>query len=345
VRSFGGRASQFQRVRRVKPPRAPAATFPETPPPEPAYEWVDLGPTVTNFGGGPGTVNALLPGAPGDVGIDYFGPLPNGPFSDGMAAYDITTDSWITGAAFATAPQGGGQGTDVVATTNTVNRIIMTSDRLFPGTQFWNMTYNTLTNTWDDGVTRTPMPVGVINPAYNHFSVDIGGDPHVIIIAGLALAAFPVSGNDVDDVQIYNVTTDTWTTGTAWPGHTGGPIADWAGLVFATIGQKIYVWDNNNDLGYKYDVDADTWTAITPLPVQALSACPHPNVFVERLVIGNEAGSAATFIYDAPSDTFSSAPDLPTTSAVLLNGVRFDGAYFQDGNDPDNHYWRFGLVP
>src|SRR5262249_40297281 len=142
---------------------------------------------------------------------------------------------------------------------------------------------------------------------------------------------FDTSFNEASQTWEYDPVADTWDTSRAnIPVGMGG-----AGT--SIVGQNIYLaghWNNGNASTdhYRYDIVANTWTAMAPVPVpiyepaaagigtnaylvgggnpdlgvrrsRGPKAAPHPSLRAPAV------SYTSTLIYDTTSDTWSSGPD------------------------------------
>lgn len=170
------------------------------------------------------------------------------------------------------------------------------------------------TGTW---VSLAPMP----NPVFNATVGVIGTNIYVAGGAGLNRRAGAW-------LLIYDVLSDSWTTGRSMPGdrHGGGGGA---------IGGKFYVAAGNGNSGRAkslviYDPATMTWSEGAPIPVPVLS--PGSAVYDGKLYIiggvGDDGALGAAVglvqIYDPTTNTWSNGAPMPTPrygpGAAVFNG-------------------------
>jgi len=297
VRSFGGRASQFQRVRRVKPPRAPAATFPAT-----VYEWTDLG--ARN------EISGAFVVAIGDV--VYFIEAQND-----FESYDTGTATFTQ----LSAPPHQQNVANGLGVNGSTLVLFTTTGIGDPGLTPYTEEYTPGTDTWDSGVVLTPMPL----PRLANGFAQVGGNCY--FIAGIDGAA--VAQNDL---QIYDLAGDSWSTGADCP-FSGANIY----AMCAAAGTKIYCWDGTGGSSYAYNTSGNSWAAISALP--GAISFPQSAVAINATTIFVGDGTN-NYVYSTTGDSFTPVTATPA-SGVPGSGVTIGAATYFADYGPGSHAWRF----
>lgn len=133
------------------------------------------------------------------------------------------------------------------------------------------------------------------------------------------------SSGDLGDVSIYDISSDTWSAGTASPNPRAEGAGTSAGKLTYCLGGR-----DGNPLVEAYDPKSDSWTTLAPLQVgrAGLSAASHGS---KLYAIGGRflgAGpcsdvpiSPQAEVYDIPSDTwrFIADPPVLVTDAALVS--------------------------
>lgn len=163
--------------------------------------------------------------------------------------------------------------------------------------------YDPETDTW---TTRADMPT---SRGYHCANVVDGR----IYVFGGSQNSSP-DGTLVPSVEVYDPATDTWSQVGEMPAPRG------AGFSSAVDG-KIYVFGGygGSDAVHEYDPAKDTWTERTPMPMWRNAHCTSA-LDGRILVIGGYGGTTGyryqglttVDVYDPASDTWTTAPDLPS---------------------------------
>jgi hypothetical protein len=162
--------------------------------------------------------------------------------------------------------------------------------------------------------------------ARNHPNVVAGTDGRLYVIGGRNNVSFPV-----DAVDIYDPSTDSWSSGTPIPNHAGA-------VAPAALGGdgRIYVIGGCCDInGYldivqAYDPATDTWSSVAPLPVRSLpwEALSGPDGRVYAIGGDDNSGNTtAVWVYDPSTDSWASAASAP----LVLGGIGTAAALGADG--------------
>jgi N-acetylneuraminic acid mutarotase len=167
---------------------------------------------------------------------------------DTNEVYDAVSDTWETKASMPTARLG--------ITANMVNGkiYVIGGDPDFGGpASTVNEVYDIATNTW---ISKTPIPAR----AAAYASVVVGDK--IYIIGGVAGIDNPFLGIDasVKLVQVYDCSTDTWTSSSSLPAYSRGASAAVTSGTFAP--QKIYLISVNPSLGtntWVYSPGTNAW--------------------------------------------------------------------------------------
>jgi serine protease AprX len=177
--------------------------------------------------------------------------------------------------------------------------------------------YDPITNSW------TPL---AFSPDYHYHSQAVYFDGKIYNIGGYN-ENFPEEVTDT--TRIYNIATNTWTTGEPMP----QALAQMATALWDGI---IYVAGGNNSAGrvntlYAYHIDTDTWTmTLAPTP-ESVTLSGFGVINGKLYVAGGSADAGyldTLYIYDIATDTW-------TTGANLLQAIARPGSsVFDDGTGP-----------
>jgi N-acetylneuraminic acid mutarotase len=140
-------------------------------------------------------------------------------------------------------------------------------------------------------------------------------------------------------LQRYNVTTDTWAVLTPMPTARCSAAA-------ATVGNAIYVIGGRTgtaplsgmalNVVERYDIDTDTWSTVTPIPVprsDATAITAGGKIYVfggwnGLAIVGN------VDIYDPVTDTWSSGTPMPQIRALHMSARIGNQVYVFGGAGP-----------
>lgn len=131
----------------------------------------------------------------------------------------------------------------------------------------------------------------------------------------------------------------TWSMAANYPLAVCGIAADWDGdnYIYAAGGSNLTTAYAN---AYKYDIAADAWTEIAPLP-QPMEY--HGGAFVEgdfHVMGGVQNPSNAHFAYDPLTDTWSSRSPMPIPNYFAAFSLASnDGYIFSIGGGGGYHIW------
>ena len=132
-----------------------------------------------------------------------------------------------------------------------------------------------------------------------------------------------VTNKPTDEVQVYDLQTQQWSTASPLPNPRGGHVA-------VVLDDKIHILGGGNDLSTladhsQYDPATDTWTELAPLPRDEGS--PAAVVTDGKIyVIGGRSGTSDfgdVYIYDPATDTWTNGPEIEprgTAGAVVYCG-------------------------
>jgi hypothetical protein len=233
----------------------------------------------------------------------------------GFYKYDPVADSWTT---LANLPTAVGDARSVyAANTNSIY--------VFGGiTDFFKFTvtnlvqiYDVAAGTWSTG---TPMP------AERYFPATVYYNPNgKIYVAG----GFDGTGLETNTTWEYDPVADTWNTSLA-------PIpVGMGGSAVSLVGQNMYLQGSFGDFGatdlnYRYDIVADSWTQMAPMPrakFEAVGAAIGTRTYVVAggdpslgpqtsaedrklaLTLAPATSFKTTFIYDTTTDTWFTGPN------------------------------------
>jgi hypothetical protein len=169
----------------------------------------------------------------------------------------------------------------------------------------------------------------------------------------------------VRDVECYEPASDSWSVRTPLPEQLDSfdPVA-FGGRIFVLGGAR----HTSDELfaplatAYAYDPASDVWTALAPLPAPRAGATAH--VIGERIYLVGGYGAQATassepqardmFVYDPSSNSWTSAPQMPTdrflfgadvAGGQLLTYLGLENGSLLDHFDPGQNVWAAGREP
>jgi N-acetylneuraminic acid mutarotase len=165
-------------------------------------------------------------------------------------AYNASSNTWTTKASLPSLPR-----SETVAVTDGTY-IYLIGGRPVPtvGHDLWR--YNPTDNTW---TSLTPMPTA---RATEHMAVYYNGR---IYVAGGRTSGVPSSSGDLAVLEIYDIASNTWSSGTSMP----QPLADSYAVL---LNGRIYVFGGFTLGGaassstFIYDISADAWSTGAPAP-------------------------------------------------------------------------------
>src|SRR2546430_15647164 len=137
----------------------------------------------------------------------------------------------------------------------------------------------------------------------------------------------------LNNMQIYDTTTDTWSQGMVLPAaRSGVATAAFNGLVYAIAGYNP-VGTGHNEV-FIYDPVSNSYTNGAPMPVGQGNV---PGVLLngEIYVVGGGTAPGAQFAYNPTSNTWRTIAPLPTTGGTCQAG----GGFVQD-----NELWIVGCL-
>lgn len=156
----------------------------------------------------------------------------------------------------------------------------------------------------------------------------------ILYVIGGGLGASPFTR--INDVRKYDPSTQTWTRLAPIPYPQGGSFYDSAAFVANGGAGSIYVFGGALGSGggvtitnqvYKYDIGANTWAAVAPLPNGPRFGPCVSELFGYIFVSGGNNGTAAQNdfnLYDTYTDTwYTGLPPAPPE----VNAYRQDGAF------------------
>ncbi len=163
-------------------------------------------------------------------------------------------------------------------------------------------------------------PLAPVSPAPAE-GMTVGGVGQVIVAA---YGFSPVPGN-TNQTRLYNINTDSWSTGTAAP----MPVRADAASGDTTHGGFLYV------IGGEYDIDTNTWSPVAPLPNQRsdMAAVAHGG---KIYVFGGCSDTGVTKevdMYDPQTNTWTPLAIMLTGRASLVAGHSGDKVYAIGGTD------------
>lgn len=184
--------------------------------------------------------------------------------------------------------------------------------------------YNTETQTWVNTLADS---------SSLHIGSVMGGNTSKLVL----VSGHGSSDNVIASTEIYNISSNTWSTGTTFPGDsvTGGVLLSQA---VTTVNGKIYCIGGYGNLyaspiqstdTWAYDISGDTWTQLAAMPSSRVgAACASDDHYI--YVVGGVTGSTnSTFTnslyrYDIINNSWSSLAVVPSviagSTAYLYSG-------------------------
>lgn len=155
--------------------------------------------------------------------------------------------------------------------------------------------------------------------------------------------------------RIYDIATNTWMPpGTPMPAALGGMAAGlWNGIVYIAGGSPD-IGVSVVDTLYAYDIAADTWTTLAPMPQGSLVA-GFGAINGRFYVAGGSDGHTqlnTLYIYDIASNTWTSGANMPMAAEAAGSAVLHNKLYLFGGAspfittqiyNPGSNTWSFGL--
>ena len=199
-----------------------------------------------------------------------------------------------------------------------------------------NEVYDPLTDTWE---TKTSMPTNRSGLCANVVNGKI------YLIGGGYPTYLGIGRRDANEV--YDPSTDSWTTKT--------PIPNAGGYVSAVVNNKIYIMSYNNRTQI-YDPETDTWVFGKPMPTAVSHAAAGATTGVvapKRIYVigGGTRFSLSTClvqVYDPEGDVWDIGTSMPTPRSGLRVAVVNDMLYAIGGSRPpitavNEQYTPFGF--
>lgn len=229
-----------------------------------------------------------------------------GPSGDSTVneAYNASSNSWTTKASLPGSPR-----SETVAVSDG-KYVFLIGGRPVPtvGHDLWR--YDPLNNNW---TSLAPMPTA---RATEHMAVYYNGKIYVI---GGRTTSEPTAGGNLGVVEIYDVSTNTWGTGSPML----QPLADGYTVLFNA---KIYVFGGFSTNGtasaatYIYNISSNSWTIGASSPAGVLD----PAVGVCGSLIYMIGGSTAflslqtsNYVYNSFTDTWNTSLSIPVRTAEV----------------------------
>lgn len=171
---------------------------------------------------------------------------------------------------------------------------------------------------------RAPLPGG---PRQETAVVALDGRVHV-------LGGFDEAGSSLDEVEIYDPATDTWSAGVPLPEplhHIHAAVVD--GRIYA-LGALRQISFQAVGRAYVFDPATSAWTQLTSMPAGTERGGGAVGVIGGKVYIagGLRAGNAVADFsaYDVASDTWEALPPLPSPRDHLVGGA-VDGVFYAIG--------------
>jgi len=181
-----------------------------------------------------------------------------------------------------------------------------------------NEVYDPATDTWE---TKTSMPT----PRENLCANVVNGKIYLIGGNTFNTLAWPVLSNKT---EVYDPSTDSWTTRAAMPNFEGLGFAD---IASAAVNNKVYVIGGEEwaitDLNQIYDPETDTWSSGTSMPtaVEGPAAGATTGVFAPKRI--HVLSMDLHHVYYPETDVWSTGTQMPTPRRHLGVAVISDRLY------------------
>jgi len=225
--------------------------------------------------------------------------------------YDPSTDTWATKKSMPTK-----RGHFGIAVHQ--NKIYVIGGETGDGPTGVNEVYDPATDTWE---TKTSMPT----PRENLCANVVNGKIYLIGGNTFNTLAWPVLSNKT---EVYDPSTDLWTTKASIPNFEGLGFAD---IASAAVNNKIYVIGGEEqaitDLNQIYDPETDTWSSGTSMPtaVEGPAAGATTGVFAPKRI--HVLSMDLHHVYDPETDVWSTGTQMPTPRRHLGVAVINDRLY------------------
>ncbi len=255
-----------------------------------------------------------------------------GPTGDSVVneAYNASSNSWTTKAQLP-----GSIRSETVAVSDG-KYVYLVGGREVPTVGHDLLRYDPANNNW---TSLAPMPTA---RATEHMGVYYSGR---IYVMGGRTSGEPTAGGDLSVLEIYNIATNTWTTGSPML----QPLADAYSIL---LGTKIYVFGGFTATGtastatYIYDIPSNSWTTGAASPVGTID----PAVGLCGSLIYMIGGSTTTlnlqtsnYVYNPSTDTWNTSIPIPVRTAEV-QAISFNqqiyvtsgGIFGSGGGNPTN---------
>ncbi len=246
----------------------------------------------------------------------YFGGFPSSPGVGLTQIFNIATNTWTLGApmpipnAELAAVADSGTNCHLVSNPTTPGPCLYAvSGRDTPGPL---LRYDPGLNAW---TVLTPLPVPV---ATEHGVVYHGGR---IFVAGGRFGGAPCTGGEVSSLQIFDITSGTWSMGAALP----MPLSDSAAV---SVGNKIFVFGGCSgsvpqSTTFIYDINSNTWSSGAALPEPGVID-PSAGTCGDKIHLFAGAFSIPVFtnnhfVYNPVTNSFSPSTAIP--GGILGSGT------------------------
>jgi len=219
-------------------------------------------------------------------------------------AYNASSNTWTTKASLPSTPRS----ETMAVTDGTYVYLVGGRPVATVGHDLWR--YNPTNNTW---TSLAPMPTA---RATEHMAIYYNGR---IYVAGGRTSGEPTGGGDLSVLEIYDIASNTWSTGTPMP----QPLADGYAIL---LNGKFYVFGGYTSGGtasngtFIYDILSDTWSTGAPSPDGRVD----PGVGVCGSLIYMIGGSTvflqlqtSNYVYNPVVDSWTSSLPIPVRTAEV----------------------------
>jgi N-acetylneuraminic acid mutarotase len=281
--------------------------------------WTSLAPTLSYHVSG-----AAVAGKDGKVYV-FGGRIPNSLGTrSAVEAYTPGSNSWAAVAPMPTARYA------LAAVRGPNGKIYVLGGRGQGGVRRKNEVYDPKTNTW---TTKARMPIGG-----SGIAAAAGADGKIYVFGGYRKNFGPNGHGLLNAVQIYDPTTNTWTVNHSMPAELIGSAAARGpnGKIYLMGGYPLELTQSTARV-WSYEPSTTVWNQVASMSVARTDfgavAIPSGKIYA---IAGQNVDSALKSVeaYSVASDTWSSAPSLPS-ARYGLSVATSGGTIYEVGGDDE----------